>query len=422
MSGDIDHPLMHLPKFGHGPGLRRVERLMQATGIDGREIARRAVVVTGSNGKGSTARILAELLHSAGDDVGLFTSPHLYRYGERFRINAVPAEDNALRSVMDGVLRAAEDGTGAFEAQFVVALRYFLEHGARWMVLEAGIGGRYDPVRLARAPVTGLTSLDLEHTELLGNTLQEIAFDKLDATPPAGLAVLGPSCLPLEADIRTYAGLTGIDIEFAPPGRDLGIVDGMQHFDLEDLPDLRSHLIGRHQIDNHAVAVRLCEHRLRLSDAPSVAARWREAIAAVEWPGRLERISPRITIDVGHSPDAIRAALAGFLAANPGRETVLVAGASRNKDAKGMMDILAPHFATVFCTAAHHNGMDAREIERLVRAANPRAATLVCPTIEDAVRAISADVRDAYVAGGLFLAAEFAETYRGGDPRAIRFF
>lgn len=439
-----DHPLHALPKYGDGTGLHRVRFLMEACGIDDDEISRRAIAVTGSNGKGSTARIAGELMSAFGDDVGLFTSPHLYRYNERFRINGTPTGDPELCEAMDRVLKAVEvyraqydDAIGAFEAQFVVALVLFLTRECRWLVLEAGIGGRYDPIRAARAPVCGLVSLDLEHTELLGETLLEIALDKLDATEAGGIAILGESCLPFAEPIRAFAESSDIATEFVSSDmwRDRGIRDGWQHFDIRldelAMDGLRSRLVGRHQINNHAVALALTRERLRRSGLWPVAnieTRWREAIAAVAWPGRLETISddPLVVIDVGHTPEGIKAALEGFRALASGRNAVLVTGGSKNKHVREMLEILAPDFQSVVSTAAYHNGLAASEVDAMVRTINPAASSIPCPTIEEAValaRTVAAERGCAiYVAGGLFLAAEFAECWRGRAPRNLRFF
>jgi dihydrofolate synthase/folylpolyglutamate synthase len=433
-----DHPLHNLPKYGDGIGLHRVQFLMGACGLDADDIARRAVAITGSNGKGSTARIASELLSAAGGTVGLFTSPHLYRYNERFRIDGEPAEDAKLLAAMDRVERAVEDyqahhedKIGAFEAQFVVALLVLA--GCRWLVLEAGIGGRYDPVRLARAPVSALVSLDLEHTELLGKTLSEIAFDKLDATARGGTAILGQSCIPFAEQIRTYADLMGIAVEFVQPDdwRNGGVVDGLQHFDIGAMKDLRSPLIGRHQINNHAVALALVQERLKRSGQWPIAGieeRWREAIARVAWSGRLETISrePFVVVDVGHTPEGIKAALEGFRTLAAGRDAILVTGGSRNKHVRDMLELLTPGFTRIVCTAAYHNGVPAPEIAAIVKDVQPRAEAVVCRTIEDAViYARNAAARTGaaiYVAGGLFLAIEFAEAWRGGSPAELRFF
>ncbi|HTW33686.1 MAG TPA: cyanophycin synthetase [Rhizomicrobium sp.] len=435
----FDHPLHRLPKYGDGIGLHRVQFLMEVCGIDGDDVARRSVAVTGSNGKGSTARIASELLSAAGGTVGLFTSPHLYRYNERFRVDGEPVDDAKLLDAMDRVGRAVEDYQthhddciGAFEAQFVIALLVLAR--CRWLVLEAGIGGRYDPVRLARAPVSALVSLDLEHIELLGKTLVEIAFDKLDATARGGKAILGQSCIPFTEQIRTYADLVGIGVEFVQPDdwRNGGVSDGLQHFDIGAIRDLRSPLVGRHQINNHAVALALVEEKLKHAAGQwpiaGIEDRFRDAVARVSWPGRLETISrePFVVIDVGHTPEGIKAALDGFRALTNNRDAILVTGGSKNKHVREMLEMLTPGFGRIVCSAAHHNGLPAIEVAAMVESIHPQAAVTVSRSIEDAViharnEAMRTDAA-IYVAGGLFLAIEFAETWRGGDPARLRFF
>jgi dihydrofolate synthase/folylpolyglutamate synthase len=432
-----DHALHRLPKYGDGIGLHRVRFLMEACGLDADEISRRAIAITGSNGKGSTARIASELLTASGAGaVGLFTSPHLYRYNERFRIDGEPVDDARLLAAMDKVARAVgqhaahhADKVGAFEAQFIVALEVLRD--CPWLVLEAGIGGRYDPVRCARTPVSTIVSLDLEHTELLGKTLLEIALDKLDATAPGGIAILGESCLPFAEPIRAVAASSNIAIALVRPEewQDRGVHEGKQLFDIGDGKDLASPLVGRHQINNHAVAIAAVRERLKRSgEVADAERRWRDAIAHVSWPGRLETIShdPLVVIDVGHTPEGIKTALAGFRAISEDRPAILVTGGSKNKHVREMLELLTPGFDRILCTAAHHNGLAAREVETIVRALRPEAETTLCPTIEEAVSVARAEAmqsrRAVYVAGGLFLAAEFAEAWRGGDPAKLRFF
>lgn len=428
-----DHPLLALPKYGDGVGLHRVAWLLDEVGVDRARLAERSLVVTGSNGKGSTARIVSGLMRAAGGPVGLFTSPHLFRFNERFQIDDAPLGDDALNAVMDIVADAVAafgrrrgDRVGAFEAQFVTAALAFQQAGLRWQVFEAGIGGRYDPVRLVRAPATALVSLDLEHTELLGRTLAEIAFDKLDATPPGGAAILGESCLPLREEIEAFAEVAGIAVRFVTPSawRDLGVEAGVQRFDLPGLPDLRSVLVGRHQINNHAVAVELCRERLARSGASNPTAEaLRAAIATVRWPGRLEKVQdhPPVYVDVGHTPEGVRAALAGFQRLSPG-PAVLVTGVSADKDAQGIFDILAPAFDRIICTAAHHKGLAADRVAVMVHEAHPAAEVRLAPTIAEAARLAAHETDAVYAAGGLFLATEFSAALRGEDPSALRFF
>ena len=434
MTNIHDHPVLRLPKYGDGIGLHRVRHLLDHLGLDVADLAARSVLVTGSNGKGSTARIAASVLATTGR-TGLFTSPHLYDYAERFQVDGTPIAHDALLAVADRVLVAVEDygrrhgdAVGAFEAQFAMALAHFAAEGADWLVLEAGIGGRYDPIRVLKGRLSALTSLDLEHTELLGSTLAEIAFDKLDALAAGGRAVLGETCRPLERQIRAFAAVRDIEVEFLSESNwtDRGVAGGRQRFDIR-LPDLEllgleSSLIGRHQLNNHAMALRLCQ--LALAGRELDAEAWRRAVGAVAMPGRLETISaaPLTVIDVGHTPAGVAAALAGFRSLSGGAEALLVIGCSADKRASDMVEVLAPGFADIVCTAARNKGLEAATLAGLVRRLAPSAAVTVCPTIAQAVAAARARGTPVYVAGGLFLAAEFAYLFRGGDPAALRFF
>ena len=160
-----------------------------------------SVVVTGSNGKGSTAAFCAGIGRAYGLRTGLFTSPHLYRFNERFQVDGAPIGDDDLarlasriEAAIAEISRRSGERFGAFEAMFALACLYFQERHCDFAVFEAGIGGRYDPVRLVGARVTCVTSVDYEHVELLGNTLELIASDKSDACASGGTIVYGENC------------------------------------------------------------------------------------------------------------------------------------------------------------------------------------------------------------------------------------
>jgi dihydrofolate synthase/folylpolyglutamate synthase len=152
--------------------------LLDAVAVNRERLSRVSVVVTGSNGKGSTAAFCASIAHAYGLRTGLFTSPHLHRFNERFQIDGAPIGDEdlarlALRieTAITGLSRRSKEQFGAFEALFALACLYFQERECDFAVFEAGIGGRYDPVRLVGTPFTCVTSVDYEHVELLGNSL-----------------------------------------------------------------------------------------------------------------------------------------------------------------------------------------------------------------------------------------------------------
>src|SRR4051812_10180496 len=162
--------------------------LLEAIGVDRAHLSRISVVVTGSNGKGSTAAFCAGIGRAHGLRTGLFTSPHLYRFNERIQIDGrqIGEEDLArlaahVESAIAQVSHRRGESFGSFEAVFALACLYFQEQSCEFAVMEAGIGGRYDPVRLVGALVTCVASVDYEHMELLGNSLELILSDKSDA-------------------------------------------------------------------------------------------------------------------------------------------------------------------------------------------------------------------------------------------------
>jgi dihydrofolate synthase / folylpolyglutamate synthase len=170
-----------LPKYGDGICLARMAELLDVLAVDRAWLRRISVVVTGSNGKGSTAAMCARIGRAYGLRTGLFTSPHLFRFNERIQVDGVEIGDDMfarlqarVETAVADVARRRGEQFGSFEALFALACLHFQKSGCDFAVFEAGIGGRYDPVRLIGARETCVTSVDYEHVELLGNTLELI--------------------------------------------------------------------------------------------------------------------------------------------------------------------------------------------------------------------------------------------------------
>ncbi|MBR0753114.1 bifunctional folylpolyglutamate synthase/dihydrofolate synthase [Bradyrhizobium jicamae] len=433
--------MIELPKFGKGICLARVDRLLTALGIDRARLAARSIVVTGSNGKGSTSVFCEFIARSHGLTTGLFTSPHLFAFSERFRLNGIPVDQDRLANAIERVSAAIksdrEQGFGAFEAQFAVACLLFMEQACDLMIFEAGIGGRYDPVRTVGSKVTAVVSVDLEHTELLGNSLELIALDKTDACASGGTVIYGQNCLPLHDVIESYVANRGVSTRFV--GRELLSHDiryspRAQTFDL-GIGKLRfgvsTRLLGSFQINNAVVAAALVHQWLlnqgRLIEAEFINA-VRDGLLAAHWPGRLETISddPHIVIDVGHTPDGITQTIQSLDQLYPSRDWIAVVGVSRDKDVSKIIRLIARRFDKFVCARAYHKGSDPQVIAESILQENPKAAILFQGDVADAMRKTieiaRRESRAVVVIGGLFLAAEFAVAYRGGDPKALRFF
>jgi dihydrofolate synthase / folylpolyglutamate synthase len=438
--------MFDLPKYGDGVCLARMAELLDRLMIDRARLSRNSVVVCGSNGKGSTAAFCANIARAYGLRTGLFTSPHLFRVNERFQIDGTPIDDDRLKRLeariaaeIVGISQHNGEQFGAFEAMFALACLYFQESNCEFAVFEAGIGGRYDPVRLVSSRVTCVTSVDYEHVELLGHSLPLIVSDKSDACAADGTVIYGENCRKFAPHMLEYNRNRHVTSLFVRDQIRIGgetVAASGQRFDFDlgdiEFRSLETALLGAFQINNAAIAITLFLRWLEQAQPKPAFARIeaavRSGLGGTRWPGRLEIISenPLTVIDVGHTPDGIRQSLAGLKQAYGAQAWILVVGVSLDKKADQIAGALAPSFDTIICTRAHHKGGDAAALAATVRKLNPQASVQIAATIEDAFgasRTLATSLnRRIYVAGGLFTAIEFAATVRGGRAQDLVFF
>lgn len=314
-----------------------VRAVHAALGSPGREIP--ALHVLGTNGKGSTAAMAAQALTRRGRRVGLYTSPHLHRVGERVRIAGVALADEALQGLCDRVLAAEQAGPRAltfFEVLTLAALLAFETGGVDAIVLEAGLGGRLDATRLgAGGPIvaTLFTPIALDHMAYLGPTIAAIAAEKAAVMADGAPALSAPQTEEAAAVLRATADACGVTLRFVEP---LG----------------HAPLAGEHQRINAALA---------LAGAQVIAP---EATAAdlegVVWPGRLERHASgggALVFDVAHNPHGI-AALVEHLRATPAGERAVLFGCLADKDGSGMVAELATLGCPLWLAPPPGGGLD----------------------------------------------------------------
>ena len=305
---------------------------------------------------------MLEIGRAYGLRTGLFTSPHLLRSNERIQIDGVEIGDDALARlklpVEDAIATVSKEmgeKFGAFEALFALACLHFQEIGCEFAVFEAGIGGRYDPVRLVGARETCVTSIDYEHVELLGNSLELIVSDKSDACAAGGTIVYGENCRGLRPHLLEYnrwPGRTSLFVRDEIAVDNENVAATGQQFDFQfgyhDFRRIELNLPGAFQFSNSASAITLFLlwlQRERPRKAPDrIEAAIRAGLREARWPGRLEVIQqdPLTVIDVGHTPDGIRQSLASLLAIHGADDWILVTGASRDKKADEIVGALAP--------------------------------------------------------------------------------
>lgn len=351
-------------------GLQSMAALLEAMGEPQKTFP--AVVVAGTNGKGSVSAMLASILTAGGRRAGLYTSPHLVRYEERIVVAGAPidAEDlaaavTAVRQRIDALL--GRGGLAShpthFEVLTAAAFHHFRQRGVSAAALEVGMGGRLDAVALARAPVAVITNVSLEHTRYLGDTVAAIAAEKAGIIREGcGTVITGEQDPEALAVIREAARAHGARLVESHRDASVRREDSGPEgcFDLStpggEYLGLKVPLAGRHQIDNAVLAVLAAEvMRDAIDPEAGLQAAVRDGLARTVWPGRLQAVGrdPLFLLDGAHNPAgcrALAAELRQLIARAPGRRVVLVFGVLEDKDVASMMAGLFPVAARVILT------------------------------------------------------------------------
>ncbi|MEN5266727.1 bifunctional tetrahydrofolate synthase/dihydrofolate synthase [Stenotrophomonas sp. TWI587] len=321
-------------------GLDRVRTVAQAMGLGAP--AERSIVVGGTNGKGSTVAFIEAIARAAGWKVGAYTSPHLLRYNERVRIDGQDATDDDLMAAFNAI----EDARGAttltyFEYGTLAALQLFAKAGLDLAVLEVGLGGRLDAVNIVDADVAVITTVDIDHSDWLGEDREAIGTEKAGIIRGWKPVILGEIDPPSSVLARAYLvganAIRGGSDFFADAidgerwrWRDVGFRIELPH------PSLR----GPIQRANAATAIAA----LRALDRPLPRTAFIEGVAAARIRGRLQafdREGVEVLVDVGHNPQAARELAAALKASRVTGNTLAVFAALQDKDAAGVVDALA---------------------------------------------------------------------------------
>ena len=351
--------LYELQKHGIKLGLNTMRALLHAIGNPERLL--RTLHIGGTNGKGSTAAMAAAMLQASGMRVGLYTSPHLVEFRERIRVNGVMIAENELADLAE-VVRASNPSATAptfFEATTAMALQYFADSRVDIVVMEVGLGGRFDATNVIDPSACAITTIALDHQEYLGRTEEAIAYEKAGIIKPSVPVVIGKMGPEAGEVMRRVAAaqpapLWKLGSEFSVEG------DGPEGFAYKGpawaFEGLHCGLAGQHQLDNAACAIALLEAGGQ-SEAWVDEASVRKGLRAVKWEGRLEMIeeSPRVLLDGAHNPAAAVALaryLEEFLAHHPDSRIILLWGMMRDKDHRQFIAPLLPLVSEIVLTQA----------------------------------------------------------------------
>ena len=379
--------------------------------------------VAGTNGKGSTCAFLRAMAEAAGQRAHVYTSPHLVRWNERIRIAGELVSDAALEAAFEHVEQVnAGAPITVFEVNTAVAFHLFATTPADVCILEVGLGGRGDATNVIDRPAAcAITSISLDHRELLGDTLAAIAAEKagimkpgvpvaIGAQPPEVLDVFLAHAARLGAQVR----LRGRDWQVAP------LPVGFRYQDGDGMLDVPPpSLPGAFQLDNAGIAIAA----IRASGLALPNTAIGAGIATAEWPARLQHLHGRLAellpgnwelwLDGGHNPGA-GAVLAEHLRSWHDRPVHLIVGMKRSKDSEEFLRPLLPLASTTWAVAEEHQH-DARPVEEIVAASDGMARP--GPRVAEALRAVGREPGPARVliCGSLYLAGEVLQQDANGQ-------
>ncbi|MER2225773.1 MAG: folylpolyglutamate synthase/dihydrofolate synthase family protein [Carnobacterium sp.] len=341
--------------FGEKPGLKRMEWMLGKLGHPEKKF--KSIHIAGTNGKGSTLAFLRNMLEANGQIVGTFTSPYIEMFNERVSVNGEPLSDDEILRLANTVYPLTEElkkidlgGPSEFEIITMMMLIYFGEGHADVVLVEVGIGGLYDSTNVINPVVSVITTIGMDHMNLLGETLSEIAMNKAGIIKTAVPVVTGK--IGQEALEVIEQKATDQDSTVMKYNKDFFVTKWQtlptwgEQFVFEDdfmrLSPIQIEMLGRHQVENAAVAIetlRVYSHETGLAVNHE---KVRSGLKNTFWPGRMEKINdqPLLILDGAHNEHAIKTLVETIKKNFAQQEISIIMAAMRDKDIQGMTDQL----------------------------------------------------------------------------------
>ena len=415
----VDYSLKHSSELAKADfNLERMFALMQSLGEPQKKYP--IIHVAGTKGKGSTSALCASALTEAGYKVGLYTSPHLEDYCERIQVSGKPVSHAELTELIEEIKPhvAKIPKLTTFEITTALAFMAFAKRGVNAAVFEVGLGGRLDATNVVMPCVSVITSLSMDHTAVLGDTLAKIAGEKagiikegvpLVSSPqkPEALKVLERVAREKNAPLT----IIGKDVNFELLSSSL---EG-QNFRIHN-SEFRIPLLGSHQLTNAVTAYAA----LKASGIEIPDTAIQTGFSQVKWPARFEvaRREPPVIFDSAHNDDSFAKLCETLETYFPGRMVTLIFGASEDKNIPGMFREMKAKIKKVIVTRADHpRALEVEKIQRLADQAGVRHEA-VTPVSSALARALELSAKDGSIvlsAGSMFVTAEVMREWKNGN-------
>lgn len=417
--------LFSLEQIGIKLGLDQIRHLLHV--LQRPDLAFPSIIVAGTNGKGSVTAMIERGLRAAGYRTGRYTSPHLTHIEERVAIDGAPISPETFDALAGRIRHASNalpNPPSFFEATTALALEAFRDACVDVAVLEVGLGGRLDATNAVTPILAVITSIDMDHQQYLGDTIELIAAEKAGIIKPGVLTVMGENTAAVQTVIARTASGQAAPLRYAPDQTTVRgeMIDGVMRVSMATvsaaLVDVPLSLRGRHQVENATTALCALESldaMMTTNGAPRFripAYARRAALSDVEWVGRLEsRLwdGVDVLIDGAHNP-AGAAALARYLDEAYGRRLPILFAAMQDKDIRGVIASLAPHASVFICTRLRSPRAAAPTVlAQTIATVAPDVATATADSVGDALAVAATHGQPVVVAGSLYLAGEIRE-------------
>lgn len=385
-------------KFGMRLGLDNIKKLLELLGNPQNNL--KIIHVAGTNGKGSTCSFISSILKESGYKVGLYTSPFLETFTERIRVNGENIREEEVGKIVSLIKEKIEimvsEGYSyptEFEIVTAMAFYYYNQEKVDFVALEVGLGGRYDATNVIDKPVvSAITSISLDHTGILGDTLAKIAFEKGGIIKEDCPTIVYPQQEEASEVIKNicaekkskYIECDFKNIEIKSSNINSQIYNC--NINGKELRDLEIKLIGDHQIKNSILALNVIEYLNDIKITNISEENIRKGLLETKWPGRIEKISenPMFIIDGAHNEEGAKSLANSIDKYFENKNKILVIGMLEDKDIDSVLDLLIPKFNKVITTTPDNpRAIDANKLKEKIERYN---IEVTCkPNIKEAV-------------------------------------
>lgn len=334
--------LFALERHGVKLGLEHTKELLLSTGSPQNNMD--LIHLAGTNGKGSTSAHIESVLRIMGKKVGLYTSPHLVNFNERIRVNGIPISNKEIELFLDKNWEAIHRIQSTFfETTTVMALHYFKKKKVDIAIIETGLGGRLDSTNVINPKISVITPISMDHMEILGNSLEKIAYEKSGIIKKGVPIVISKQEHSVHKIISGVANNKGSILKVTNSPKKIIIGPLGTQFDYKDT-HYRTALIGAHQAQNASVAI----ESLKIIDPQIKTHNINNGFSKIKWPGRLEKLSSSIFYDVAHNLSGISKMVDYFKKTYSDKNLFGVFGLKGDKDLDPIFDIIRDNFSIIY--------------------------------------------------------------------------